>query len=227
MWYKLAKQNKKKHQLFTPITPHADGKKKTKQFDFSNDIENLPDSKMPAGTTEYPDLPAGVEIPPKQFEVEKTPLNQIKEIETPHKPKELEELYGEDENLKDDGLAKQEFLPKNDVDLDLDKEISKIFDKSFENQEPVEEDDSLDETPNDDEEIPSDDILEIEKELDDAQNEQSVQPVPNPPLHDGCHCEIITMPGGRRIWRANSGSCEDCLKARDTFNQWQSSLFGA
>ena len=49
---------------------------------------------------------------------------------------------------------------------------------------------------------------------------------PMPPLHEHCHCEIKTMPGGRKIWKSNGRCCQQCDQARDSFNQSQAQMFG-
>jgi hypothetical protein len=60
---------------------------------------------------------------------------------------------------------------------------------------------------------------------------QSVQPQPsrtwtgpNPPIHEHCHCEIKTLPGGRQVWRTNETACTQCQMLRDQFNQMQDVL---
>ena len=46
--------------------------------------------------------------------------------------------------------------------------------------------------------------------------------MPQPPIHENCHCEIVTMPGGNQIWKAGSKPCVDCANARNVFNSQQS-----
>lgn len=223
MWYRGTNPYSENNRLAKPLgsTFHKHKKKKIKHFDSSDDemqtsnlIEPVFEPKTPANTTEMPDLPAGVDIPPvqhppKEQQIQKEPLENKN-----HKPKELEKLYGEDHDIKDDGVINQPLEP-NDIkspfdspDSDLEQGILEILDGTAED-EPVE------------------DSEEDEDVAPEQEPDQSTQPVPNPPVHEGCHCEIITMPGGRRIWRANKGACSDCINARNTFNQWQLSLFGS
>lgn len=224
MWYRgtnpYNENNRLAKPLGLPVNKHK--KKKVKQFDLSDDgempnlIEPVVEPKTPANIVETPDLPAGVDIPPAQHPPKEQILDE-KPIHKNHKPKELEELYGEDHDIRDDSVITRPSPKKvdNDIkppfetpDLDLEQGILDILDGKAED-EPVEEE-------------PEEVAPEPEPEPD-----QSTQPVPNPPIHEFCHCEIITMPGGRRIWRANEGACSDCINARDTFNQWQLSLFGS
>ena len=71
----------------------------------------------------------------------------------------------------------------------------------------------------------------VQKTIDpDVQNSQTLEPLkvkqnqptqtnmPSPPIHENCHCEIVTMPGGNQIWRAGNKPCVDCANARDIFN---------
>ena len=41
-----------------------------------------------------------------------------------------------------------------------------------------------------------------------------------PPLHEFCHCEISTLPSGRKVWRLGNGErhCLECVTNRDIFN---------
>jgi hypothetical protein len=41
-----------------------------------------------------------------------------------------------------------------------------------------------------------------------------------PPLHEFCHCEIITMPSGQQVWRLGNGEnhCAECVNSRNIFN---------
>jgi hypothetical protein len=191
-------------------------KKHYKTKGFEAPAEDL-DIKMPQNTVETPDLPAGVDIPPVMPQepelpveppiVDNKPEKPIKK-EAPEKPKELQQLYGPDHDNRDDHVI---HTPKTPDDLD------DLLSPFLENEEPLG--------------IPEEAIPEEEpeapEELDVAPEEIDLQQtVPNPPVHEFCHCEIITMPGGRRIWKANSNACSQCLQARDTFNQWQASLFG-
>ena len=50
--------------------------------------------------------------------------------------------------------------------------------------------------------------------------------IPLPPLHDNCHCEVKTLPGGRQVWEANYKACDRCIQLRDMFNSVQSEMFG-
>lgn len=223
MWYRdshpYIENNRLAKPLRSPFSKHK--KKKIKQFDLSDDgempnpIEPVVKPKTPTNIVETPDLPAGVDIPPVQYAPKEEILDE-KPVHKNHKPRELEELYGEDNDIGDDGVMRQSpqkvdndiKLPFDNPDLDLEQGILDILDGTAED-EPVEEE-------------PEEIAPEPEPEPD-----QSTQPVPNPPIHEFCHCEIITMPGGRRIWRANEGACSDCINARNTFNQWQLSLFGS
>ena len=226
MWYRGTNPYAENNRLAKPLGSsfHKHKKKKIKHFDSSEDgmqtsnlIEPVVEPKTPANITEIPDLPAGVDIPPVQHPP-KVPIQDEKHLENKkQKPKELEKLYGEDHDIQDDGIITQPQDKTNDEikhpfdspDLDLEQGILDILDGTADD-ELVEE-----------EAIPDEDVAP-EQEPD-----QSTQPVPNPPIHEGCHCEIITMPGGRRIWRANEGACSDCINTRNTFNQWQLSLFGS
>lgn len=56
-----------------------------------------------------------------------------------------------------------------------------------------------------------------------SQEQQPLAPDPTagmarPPLHDRCHCEIITMLGGNTIWRTNGHCCPQCDQAREAWN---------
>ncbi len=216
MWYRTSKFEIEGIRTAKPWGWSAKPRrKKIKKYDFEESpmlentapisepiVEPVNEPRMPANVTEFPDLPAGVKIPPAQHApISKKPI----EPENPHKkhpstkPKELEDLYGPDTNIADDHI----------IDAPLHKPSI---------QEPHIEP------------LPMEESVEQELEEDAPEEnipDQSNQPVPNPPIHEFCHCEIITMPGGRRIWRANEGACNDCLKARDIFNQWQVSLFGS
>lgn len=224
MWYRYGKIGDTSISTAKPWKwpVHKRKKIKTKKFNLIEDEpENMeqqgvvpqPDSpKAPANVEEFPDLPAGVKIPPAQlpykdpsFEVDKS---KEKALNEKPKPKELEKLYGPDHDIQDDHV---EHTPKHNLIPEVQKE--KIPTPDIE-PDIVPEDESEDGSLEEDN--------EFEKPID-----QTNQPVPNPPVHDFCHCEVITMPGGRRIWRANEGACNDCLNARDTFNQWQMSLFGS
>lgn len=43
--------------------------------------------------------------------------------------------------------------------------------------------------------------------------------------HEGCHCEIKTLPSGKKIWRANKNACEDCKAKEQAFNADQNRLY--
>jgi len=159
-----------------------------------------PTQTMPPNSVEVPDLPAGVPKPPAQspfMPEEKHP------VEHPGKhPQELQDLYGPDHNLDDDSVVDKP-VKKQDV------EKPEVLPKTLEPEVKPEEQESEEHKPE-------------PEEID-----QSQQPVPDPPVHEFCHCKIITMPGGRRIWRTNNNACAQCAGARDAFNQWQASLFGS
>lgn len=230
MWYREIKSNIEINRTAKPLGLHFNKhkKKKIKHFDdeipdFNQPIPEL-EPKTPANITETPDLPAGVKMPPVQFPPEKEHIKDETLIEPKkhhQKPKELEELYGPDNDVKDDSvITSPDILQKNidsspPEDLDFEQDIADILDGIAEDEPELEIEPELE---------PEEEQPEPEFEPD---KEQSTQPVPDPPIHEFCHCIIITMPGGRRIWRANDGACSDCLNARDTFNQWQLSLFGS
>jgi hypothetical protein len=50
--------------------------------------------------------------------------------------------------------------------------------------------------------------------------------IPEPPVHDNCHCSIKTMPGGRRIWEFSNNACNLCRQMGEAFNAQQASIFG-
>ena len=217
MWYRISQFNKKPGVL--PQLNKLKKRQKTKRFDSGVDEVDV---KMPQNTTETPDLPAGVDKPPVTLpapEPQLAPEPDLKpepkdlpvEIKKPtEEPDELKKLYDPDKDIKDDKIV---HMPKEPEGLDdlLDDFLDKDPDKL---EQP--EESELEEPEPEQLEEP-----EVEPREVDLQ-----QPVPNPPIHEFCHCEIITMPGGRKIWRANSGACAQCLDARDKFNQWQSDLFG-
>ena len=43
--------------------------------------------------------------------------------------------------------------------------------------------------------------------------------------HEGCHCEIKTLPSGKKLWRANKNACPECLAKEQAFNADQNRLF--
>jgi len=47
-----------------------------------------------------------------------------------------------------------------------------------------------------------------------------------PPVHDGCHCQIETLPGGRKIWKFTNHCCGLCRSLGENFNRNQSKIFG-
>jgi hypothetical protein len=49
-----------------------------------------------------------------------------------------------------------------------------------------------------------------------------------PPVHEFCHCEIITLPGGRQVWRLGNGEnhCEQCRANMQIFNQANQQAYG-
>ena len=49
-----------------------------------------------------------------------------------------------------------------------------------------------------------------------------------PPVHEFCHCEIITLPGGRQVWRLGNGEnhCEQCRANMQIFNQANQQSYG-
>ena len=49
-----------------------------------------------------------------------------------------------------------------------------------------------------------------------------------PPVHEFCHCEIITLPGGRQVWRLGNGEnhCEQCRASMQIFNQANQQSYG-
>lgn len=196
-------------------------KKKFKNFaDESAPIEMPEPSITPQNVVETPDLPAGVVTPPVMPSAPPKPIVEpVDELphpplkhKKPKKPDELEDLYGPDHDFKRDKII---HTPKDERD------IQDVIDETLEKPE---------EKPTEEPELePEPTPLDVEKEEDVEQepSETTPQPVPNPPIHEFCHCEVVTMPGGRRIWRANSGACQQCLDARDQFNDWQNSIFGA
>jgi hypothetical protein len=42
-----------------------------------------------------------------------------------------------------------------------------------------------------------------------------------PPLHDWCHCEIISRPDGTKHWHHNPDACSECVDLAREFNQAQ------
>ena len=201
-------------------------KKKFKNFADESALIEMPEPTMtPQNVVETPDLPAGVVTPPAMPVAPQPvvpPMEEAPQPQIKHKPKktkkpdELEDLYGPDHDLKRDRVI---HTPRNE------KDVKDIMDETFD--KPKEEEPLIEEPEIEQEPTP----LEVEKEdeeLEPGQEQPTTpQPVPNPPIHEFCHCEIMTMPGGRRIWRANSGACQQCLDARDQFNDWQNSIFGA
>jgi len=232
MWYRAGKPAEESTRTAAPWgwSLRKRKKRKTKHFDLpGTDEMPIQESieppvtdtpKMPTNTVETPDLPAGVKIPPVKLPETHHPLidEEHKKPALKHntnkKPKELIDLYGPDHDIDDDSVINTPVHPKDLHEIhkprDLEPEIEEKPVIEPEIEEPEEPEPDLEIEPEEPEEI-----------------DQSAQPVPNPPIHEFCHCEIITMPGGRRIWRANDGACNDCLTARDTFNQWQLSLFGS
>lgn len=226
MWYRGGNNNNTGGRFSAPIFPHKHKhkNKKIKHFDspITEPLEDLIDSntdlKAPPNVVENPDLPAGVTV--RNDNLIESPNVEQKHLND-EKPKELEELYGPDKNISDDSVQND----TRNIPLDLEQDISDIFLQQDEENEEIE-------TPEEqfDDSSPEDDILdEVEDDIDKDLEEitESPQPVPNPPIHAGCHCEIITMPGGRKIWRASSNACDNCLNARDLFNQWQQSIYGS
>jgi hypothetical protein len=49
-----------------------------------------------------------------------------------------------------------------------------------------------------------------------------------PPVHEFCHCEINTMPGGRQVWRLGNGEnhCQQCVANMQIFNQANQQAYG-
>ncbi len=50
--------------------------------------------------------------------------------------------------------------------------------------------------------------------------------LPEPPVHDNCHCSVKTMPGGRRIWEFSNNACPLCRQMGEAFNAQQAAIFG-
>ena len=49
-----------------------------------------------------------------------------------------------------------------------------------------------------------------------------------PPVHEFCHCEINTMPGGRQVLRLGNGEnhCQQCVANMQIFNQANQQAYG-
>ena len=49
-----------------------------------------------------------------------------------------------------------------------------------------------------------------------------------PPVHEFCHCEIVTMPGGRQVWRLGNGQnhCQTCVENMRIFNAANQDAYG-
>lgn len=49
-----------------------------------------------------------------------------------------------------------------------------------------------------------------------------------PPIHEFCHCEIVTMPGGRQVWRLGNGEnhCNECVENMRIFNAANQDAYG-
>lgn len=222
MWYRAGKSEEDNIPTAKPWDwlNHRKKKRKVKRFDFQDDgampIQNaddapnitpinqspLPSLHAPTNVVETPDLPAGVVETPQAPIHKPLPPDLPMENKHHHRPKQLDDLYGPDTDMKDDHIINTPNQSQNEINPELEQ-----LEPEEQEIQPEEQDEPE---------------LELEPQLD-----QSNQPVPDPPVHEFCHCKVETMPGGRRIWRANEGACNDCLRARDTFNHWQASIFGS
>ncbi len=77
-------------------------------------------------------------------------------------------------------------------------------------------------------ETPADEFTpeDLEKNVEKIENDPTVM-MQLPPLHDNCHCEVITLPvlsapgvrDGRRVWKRSENCCEKCEASAIEFNR--------
>ena len=45
-----------------------------------------------------------------------------------------------------------------------------------------------------------------------------------PPVHEGCHCYIETLPSGNTIWQFSGNTCDTCKALAREYNSRQNSI---
>jgi hypothetical protein len=45
-----------------------------------------------------------------------------------------------------------------------------------------------------------------------------------PPVHEGCHCYIETLPSGNTIWQFSGNTCDTCKTLAREYNSRQNSI---
>jgi len=226
MWYRRD-SNTERREIWALKNFVPNKKRKVQQFDNPlddpvslNPVPNLPlvepEPKLPIAPE--PVLPKlEKELP--EPEPQAPPILEEPILEEPQpveqEPNEIDELYGEDADNpappRDDALldAPNTAVPQPDVPQDVVEPEPEPFQPELGTETPEHSEDE-------DKQDQDDQQLDVKPDMQ----------FPMPPLHDNCHCEVVTMPGGRQIWKANEGACNDCLAIRDAFNAAQAAQFG-